>query len=176
MFQRSISIGVQKLGVVSRRSVHIEAKIAKLGYVLPKDPPAPKGNYTGYIRRGNTIYLSGHLPQQPDGSLILGRLGENMTVEQGQQAARVAALNIFATLRAAAGGDLDKITKFVKVTGFVNSTPDFTSQPAVLNGCSDLVGEVFGEEIGRHCRSALGVNVLPLGVAVEIEAIVEVSE
>jgi enamine deaminase RidA (YjgF/YER057c/UK114 family) len=157
------------------RNVHVEAKIASLGYTLPKDPPAPKGNYMGYTKRGNTIYLAGHLPQKADGSLVLGRLGENVTVEQGQEAARLATLNILATIRAAVG-DLDKVTKVIKVTGFVNSTSDFTAQPSVLNGCSDLFGEVFGVEIGRHARAALGVNTLPLGVAVEIEAIVEVSE
>lgn len=97
-----------------------------------------------------------------------------MSIEQGQHAARVATLNMLATLKSAIG-DLDKIRKIVKVTGFVNSTSDFTSQPAVLNGCSDLFGEIFGVEIGRHSRSALGVNTLPLGVAVEIEAIVEVD-
>lgn len=157
-----------------RRGVHIEARVAQLGYTLPKDPPAPKGNYMGYTKRGNMIYLAGHLPQQHDGTLILGRLGENVSIEQGQHAARVATLNMLATLKSAIG-DLDKIRKIVKVTGFVNSTSDFTSQPAVLNGCSDLFGEIFGVEIGRHSRSALGVNTLPLGVAVEIEAIVEVD-
>ena len=159
---------------VSARSVHIEARIASLGYKLPNEPPAPKGNYMGCTKRGNTIYTAGHLPQKHDGSLILGRLGENVSVEQGQDAARVAVLNILATVKSAVG-DLDKVKKIVKITGFVNSTADFTSQPAVLNGCSDLLGEIFGVEIGRHARSALGVNVLPLGVAVEIEAIIEVE-
>jgi enamine deaminase RidA (YjgF/YER057c/UK114 family) len=174
-----ISAGFAKLGQCTTRTcarnVHIEARIAQLGYTLPKEPPAPKGNYMGYTKRGNMIWLAGHLPQKADGSLVLGRLGENVTVEQGQEAARVATLNMLATIRAAVG-DLDKVTKIVKVTGFVNSTSDFTAQPSVLNGCSDLFGEIFGVEIGRHARAALGVNTLPLGVAVEIEAIVEVSE
>jgi enamine deaminase RidA (YjgF/YER057c/UK114 family) len=174
-----ISAGFAKLGQCSTRvyarNVHIEARIAQLGYTLPKEPPAPKGNYMGYTKRGNMIWLAGHLPQKADGSLVLGRLGENVTVEQGQEAARVATLNMLATIRAACG-DLDKVTKIVKVTGFVNSNSDFTAQPSVLNGCSDLFGEIFGVEIGRHARAALGVNTLPLGVAVEIEAIVEVKE
>lgn len=164
----------RNVSAIAARNVHIEAKIASLGYTLPKDPPAPKGNYMGYTKRGNMIYTAGHLPQKADGSLILGRLGENVTVEQGQDAARVAALNILATVKSAVG-DLDKVKKIVKITGFVNSTADFTNQPAVLNGCSDILGEIFGIEIGRHARSALGVNVLPLGVAVEIEAIIEVD-
>lgn len=172
MFTASIQKACRQFGV---RNIQIEARIAQLGYKLPQDPPAPKGNYMGYTRRGNMVYLAGHLPQKPDGSLVLGRLGENMNVEQGQDAARVATLNMLATIRAACG-DLDKVTKIVKVTGFVNSTPDFTSQPAVLNGCSDMFGEIFGTDVGRHARAALGVNVLPLGVAVEIEAIVEVSD
>eukprot|EP00428_Durinskia_dybowskii_P064823 CAMPEP_0170378194 /NCGR_PEP_ID=MMETSP0117_2-20130122/12682_1 /TAXON_ID=400756 /ORGANISM="Durinskia baltica, Strain CSIRO CS-38" /LENGTH=175 /DNA_ID=CAMNT_0010633555 /DNA_START=27 /DNA_END=554 /DNA_ORIENTATION=+ len=157
------------------RGVHIEARISQLGYKLPQEPPAPKGNYMGYTKRGNMIYLAGHLPQKADGSLVLGRLGENVSVEQGQEAARIATLNMLATVRAACG-DLDKVTKIVKVTGFVNSTPDFVAQPSVLNGCSDMFGEIFGIDIGRHARAALGVNTLPLGVAVEIEAIIEVSD
>ena len=170
----SVAARFAKKSNFAARCVHIEARIASLGYKLPNEPPAPKGNYMGYTKRGNTIYTAGHLPQKHDGTLVLGRLGENVTVEQGQDAARVAALNILATVKSAVG-DLDKVKKIVKITGFVNSASDFTNQPAVLNGCSDLLGEIFGVEIGRHARSALGVNVLPLGVAVEIEAIIEVD-
>jgi enamine deaminase RidA (YjgF/YER057c/UK114 family) len=107
--------------------------------------------------------------------MVVGRLGENMTVEQGQEAARFAGLQMLSTLKVAVG-DLDKVKKIVKLVGFVNSTNDFTMQANVMNGCSDLMGEVFGLEIGRHARSSLGTNVLPLGVAVEIEAVVEVSD
>lgn len=152
--------------------VHVEARVAALGHTLPPTPPAPKGNYTGYSREGNLIYLSGHLPQLLDGSLMKGRLGENFTVEEGQAAARQCALNLLATIRGAAGGDLDNVKRVLRVTGYVNSTPDFTAQPSVINGCSDFFGEVFGVEVARHARSAVGVNVLPLGVPVEIEAIV----
>jgi enamine deaminase RidA (YjgF/YER057c/UK114 family) len=160
---------------ILKRSIHIEAKIAKMGYQLPGSPAAPKGSYMNYVRNGNTIYLSGHLPIPADGGMVVGRLGENMTVEQGQEAARLAGLQLLASIKAACG-DLDKVKRILKLTGFVNSTSSFTSQPLVMNGCSDLFGEVFGFDIGRHARSAVGVNVLPLGVAVEIEAIVEVQE
>ncbi len=161
--------------LILKRFVHIEAKIAQLGYKLPALPSAPKGSYMNYVRNGNTVYLSGHLPIPADGGpMTVGRLGENMDVEQGQAAARLAGLQLLASIKAACG-DLDKVKRVLKLTGFVNSSDTFTSQPMVMNGCSDLFGEVFGVEIGRHARSAVGVNVLPLGVAVEIEAIVEVE-
>lgn len=156
------------------RAVHIEARIAQLGHILPPLPPEPKGNYMQYSREGNVIYLSGHLPQLHDGTLIKGRLGENLTVEQGQEAAKFAGLQMLASLKVACG-DLDNVKKVLRVTGFVNSTNDFTGQATVLNGCSNLLGEVFGIEIGRHARSAMGVNVIPLGAAVEVEAIIEVK-
>lgn len=151
----------------------IEDRIRDLGFDLPGMPLAPKGNYMSYNITGNYVYLAGHLPQPATGDLLKGRLGENMTVEQGASAAQLCALQMIASMKAATGGDLTKIKKIVKVVGFVASTNDFTDQPKVLNGCSDLLGEVFGIEVGRHARSALGVNVLPLGVPVEIEAIVE---
>lgn len=156
---------------ILRRQVHVEARVAALGHTLPPTPPAPKGNYTGYSREGNLLYLSGHLPQMLDGTLMKGRLGENFTVEEGQAAARQCALNLLATIKGACG-DLDNVQRVLRVTGYVNSTADFTSQPVVINGCSDFFGEVFGVEVARHARSAVGVNVLPLGVPVEIEAIV----
>ena len=159
------------------RAVHVEAKIEQLGYKLPGEPAAPKGSYTNFIkaRDGKTHFFAGHLPQPAGGEMILGTLGENMSVEDGQEAARACGLQLLASMKKAAGGDLDKVTKIVKLVGFVNSTKEFTAQPSVINGCSDLMGEVFGTDIGRHARSAVGVNVLPLGVAVEIEAIVEID-
>lgn len=156
-----------------RRSVHVEAKIEQLGYKLAVGAAAPKGVYLPFTRNGNTLYLAGHLPLPAGGSLICGRLGENMSIEEGQHAARMAALSLLSTIKAAVG-DLDKVKKVVKLVGFVNSAPTFTNQPQVMNGCSELMGAVFGEEVGAHARSAVGVNVLPLGVAVEIEAIIEV--
>lgn len=151
----------------------VEEKIKSMGFVLPAGPMAPKGNYMSYNITGKYVYLAGHLPQSVEGELMKGRLGENMSIEQGQQAARLCALQMIASMRAACDGDLSKVKKIVKVVGFIASTNDFTAQPSVLNGCSDLLGEAFGTDIGRHARSALGVNVLPLGVPVEIEAVVE---
>lgn len=164
----------------SRRFVRVEARIVELGYVLPPLPPAPQGNYMTYTRSGNMLYLAGHLPIPPpiDGKaqpMLVGRLGENYTIPEGQAAARTAGLQILATIKAAVG-DLDKVKKVVKLVGFVNSTNDFSSQAQVMNGCSDLMGDVFGVEIGRHARSSLGANILPFGVPVEIEAIIEVSD
>jgi enamine deaminase RidA (YjgF/YER057c/UK114 family) len=159
----------------ARRGIKIEKRIAELGYSLPPVPPEPRGSYMTYMRHGNLVYISGHLPQHVDGTLMQGRLGENLTVEEGQAAARLAGLQMMASIRGACG-DLDKVKKVIKLVGFVSSTNDFTSQATVMNGCSDLFGEVFGMEIGRHSRSALGVNVLPLGIPVEIEGIVEVED
>eukprot|EP01039_Chlorochromonas_danica_P001199 gene1199-1309_t len=161
---------------IIRRAIHVEARVKELGYALPQQAPSPKGNYTNFVMDGNLVYLSGHLPQLIDGTLIKGRLGEELTIEEGQYAARLAALQLLASLQTACGGDLDKVEKVIKLTGFVNSTKDFTSQPLVMNGCSDLIGEVFGHDVGRHARSAVGVNVLPLGVPVEIEAIIRIRK
>lgn len=137
----------------------VELKIEKLGFKIPPALP-PKGNYASFVRSGKHIFLSGHLPQPIDGPLLKGRLGESVTVEEGQRAARLAALQLIATLNGSF--DLDKIKRIVKITGFVNSASDFTSQPSVINGCSDFLCEVFGEK-GKHARSAVGVNTLPLG-------------
>ena len=169
---------VKKLSNVAIHRIHVEARIVALGYELPPLPPAPQGNYMTYTRSGNMLYLAGHLPLPPpsDGRpLLAGRLGENYTIEQGQEAARIAGLQILATIKAAVG-DLDKVKKVVKLVGFVNSTNDFSSQAQVMNGCSDLMGAVFGVEVGRHARSSLGANILPFGVPVEIEAIIEVTD
>jgi enamine deaminase RidA (YjgF/YER057c/UK114 family) len=164
--------------------VHIEAKIKDMGIELPIRPPNPKGNYIPFLKqpsptKGRTlIYVAGHLPQlstSAGGALVTGRVGETLTAEEGAAAAKLCAVSILGTVRAAAG-DLDKVTKIVKVVGFVNCTDDFISQPQVLNGASDFFVEVFGREIGAHARSAIGTNVLPLEVPVEIEAIVEVDE
>jgi enamine deaminase RidA (YjgF/YER057c/UK114 family) len=155
------------------RKVHIEERLKQLNITLPPQP-IPKGNYINFVKTGNLVYIAGSLPQPIGLPLIKGRLGENMTIEQGQEAARHAGLNMLATLQIACGGNLDKVTRVVKIVGFINSTNDFTSQATVMNGCSDLFGEVF-EAKGRHARSAIGTSVLPLGVPVEVEAIVEVE-
>lgn len=149
----------------------IEARLAELGLTLP-DAPAPAANYVPWLQAGDLVFISGQISQGPDG-LIKGRLGADMDVAAGAQAARRCGLSLLAQARAACGGDLDRITRVVKLTAFVNSTADFTDQPKVVNGCSDLLVEVLGEA-GRHTRSAVSTPSLPLGVAVEIDAIFQV--
>jgi len=149
-----------------------DARIAELGLVLP--PAArPIGSYVTYVQTGNLAYTSGHGPSQPDGSLTTGKLGADLDVAAGAAAARATGLALLATLRHELG-TLDRVTRIVKLVGMVNCTPDFTEHPQVVNGCSDLLLEVFGEA-GRHARSAVGMSSLPLGMAVEIELVVEVT-
>ncbi|ETO80456.1 hypothetical protein F444_05101 [Phytophthora nicotianae P1976] len=155
------------------RNVHIERKIEELGYTLPA-VAEPKGNYRTSVRSGNTIYMAGHLPQPAGGDLILGKVGKDLTPEQGYEAAHFVALSLMATLKQEVG-DLDKIKRVVKLVGFVNCVDGFTQQPAVINGASDTIGKVFGDK-GIHARSAVGTNALPLNVAVEVEAIVEIED
>ena len=149
----------------------IEARLAELGIDLPA-APAPAANSVPFVQSGNLIYVSGQI-SNAGGELIKGKLGAQMSVEEGAAAARTCGLALISQARAAAG-DLDRIKRVVKLTGFVNSTADFTDQPKVVNGCSDLMVEVFGDA-GRHARSAVSAASLPLGVAVEIEAIFEVE-
>jgi len=130
------------------------------------------GNYVQVVRSGNQLFLAGHLPQPAGGgALVTGKVGKDLTVEQGYEAAKLVALNLIATLKRELG-DLDKVERIVKLVGFVNCTDGFAQQPQVVNGASDLLAEVFGEK-GKHARSAVGTNALPLNVAVEIEAIVQ---
>lgn len=149
----------------------IEATLAEKGITLP-DAPAPAANYVPFVQSGSMIFVSGQISQNEAG-LITGKLGQDLSVEEGAEAARRCGLSLIAQLKAAVG-DLDRVVRVVKLTGFVNSTPDFTDQPKVINGCSDLMVEVFGEA-GRHARAAVSAPSLPLGVAVEIEAIFEVQ-
>lgn len=148
----------------------IEARLAELGLTLPA-APAPAANYVPYVISGNMLYVSGQISQD-DGGLIKGRLGADLDVEAGAAAARRCALSLMAQAKAACGGDLGRVARVVKLVGFVNSTPEFTDQPKVINGASDLMVAVFGDA-GRHARSAVSAASLPLGVAVEIEAIFE---
>lgn len=149
----------------------IAARLKALGITLPQ-APAPAANYVPWVRSGDMVYISGQISQGAEG-LIKGRLGADMDVAAGAAAARACALSILAQAQAACGGDLDRLVRLVKITGFVNSTPAFTDQPKVVNGASDLLVEVLGDA-GRHARSAVSAASLPLGVAVEIEAIVEI--
>jgi enamine deaminase RidA (YjgF/YER057c/UK114 family) len=149
-----------------------EQRLKELGIELP-EAGAPVANYVSATRSGNLLFLAGHLPRRADGSLVVGRLGEDLGVEEGYAAARLAAIALIGTMKSELG-DLDRVTRILKVTGMVNATPDFTRHSQVINGCSDLMVEVFGER-GRHARSASGYSSLPLGAAVEIELIVEVA-
>ena len=149
----------------------IDARLTELGLTLP-DAPAPAANYVPHVQSGNLLFVSGQISAGPDG-LIRGRLGEDMDVAAGAAAARACGLALLAQARAAAGS-LDQIARVVKLTGFVASTPEFTDQPEVINGCSDLMVEVFGDR-GRHARAAVSAAALPRGVAVEIEAIFELG-
>ncbi len=149
----------------------IEGRLQALGVTLP-EPPAPAANYVPYVHVGDLLHVSGQISNDENG-LITGKLGETMDVAAGAAAARRCAINLLAQLRAALDGDLDRLVRVVKLTGFVNSTAEFTDQPAVINGASDFLVEALGDA-GRHARSAVSAASLPLGVAVEIEGIFQV--
>ncbi|MCP5088076.1 MAG: RidA family protein [Rhodobacteraceae bacterium] len=149
-----------------------ETRLAELGETLP-EAPAPAANYVPYVIAGDLVFVSGQISKDSDG-LICGKLGETMDVAQGQAAAKVCALNLIAQLKEACGSDLDRLKRVVKLGGFVNCTQGFTDQPAVINGASDFIGEVFGD-IGAHARAAVGSPSLPLGVAVEIDGVFQIS-
>lgn len=153
-------------------SSRIDARLSELGVALP-DSPAPAANYVPYVRTGNLVFVSGQVSQNENG-FITGQVGRDLDVAEGQSAARACALALIAQLRTACDGDLDRLVQVVKLTGFVNASPDFTDHPKVINGASDLFAEVFGDK-GRHARAAVGTVSLPLGVAVEIEGVFEIS-
>ena len=150
----------------------IAARLQEMGLTLPA-APAPAANYVPWVRSGNMVWVSGQIAQE-NGTLLTGKLGDDATVEQGTHAARCCALSLLAQLGAALDGDLDRLVRVVKLTGFVNSTPDFTDQPKVINGASDLLVALAGDK-GRHARSAVSAASLPFGVMVEIEAVFEVA-
>ncbi len=149
----------------------IETRLAELGVTLP-DAPAPAANYVPFVQVGDLVFVSGQISMQ-DGALITGKVGADLDTAAGATAAKTCAIGLLAQLKAACGGDIDRLVRVVKLTGFVNSTPDFTEQPKVINGCSDFLVEALGEA-GRHSRSAVSAGALPLGVAVEIEAIFQI--
>ena len=149
----------------------IESRLAELGVSLP-DAPAPAANYVPYVVAGDIVYVSGQISQNADG-FITGKLGQSVSIEQGAAAARTCAISLLSQVRAACGGDLDRLVRVVKLTGFVNSTADFTDQPKVINGCSDFLVQALGDA-GRHARSAVSAGSLPLGVTVEIEGIFQI--
>ncbi|MGD1876604.1 MAG: RidA family protein [Kiloniellaceae bacterium] len=151
----------------------VDARLAKLGIDVPQ-AAAPVANYVGFVQSGNLVFVSGQVPMKDGKFQFQGKLGDGMSVEDGQAAARLCAINVIAQVKAACGGDLDRVQRVVKLTGFVNSTGDFTDQPKIVNGASDLMVEVFAEK-GKHSRAAVSAASLPAGVAVEVEAVVEIG-
>jgi len=151
----------------------IEERLAAEGIALP-DAPAPAANYVPFVKTGNLIVISGQLPFVDGKCQFLGRLGDTVDVEAGIQSARLCAVNLLANLKVACGGDLSKVTRVVRLGGFVAATPEFEQHPAVVNGASDLMASIFGD-LGAHARAAVGVASLPLGASVEIEGMFEVS-
>ena len=149
-----------------------EENLKKLGIILP-EASQPVANYVNFVRAGNLLFLSGKGPLRSDGNNITGKVGKDLTIEQGYEAARLCAVGHIAVLKTELG-DLGKVKKIVKVLGMVNCTDEFTEQPKVINGYSDLMVAVF-EEKGRHARSAVGMNALPMNIAVEVEVIVEIE-
>ena len=149
----------------------IENRLAEMGVTLP-DAPAPAANYVPFVQVGDLVHVSGQVSMNAEG-FITGKLGESMDAEAGAAAARSCAIGLLAQVRAACGGDLDRLVRAVKLTGFVNSTADFGDQPKVINGASDFLVEALGEA-GRHARSAVSAASLPFGVAVEIEGIFQI--
>ncbi|MFK7746532.1 MAG: RidA family protein [Roseobacter sp.] len=148
------------------------SRLAELGVTLP-DAPAPAANYVPFVKVGNTVFVSGQISNGPDG-MIVGKLGDTMSIEAGADAARSCAISLLAQVQAACDGDIERLVRVVKLTGFVNSTPDFGDQPKVINGASDFLVAALGDA-GRHSRSAVSAASLPFGVAVEIEGIFEIK-
>lgn len=151
---------------------NFEARLAEMGITLP-DAPAPAANYVPFVVVGDIVYVSGQISTDENG-LITGKVGDDMATEEGATAARRCAISLLAQVKAACGGDLDRLVRVIKLTGFVNSTADYTDQPKVVNGASDFLVEALGEA-GRHSRSAVSAASLPLGVAVEIEGIFQIA-
>lgn len=150
----------------------IDARLKDLGITLPT-PAAPAANYVPFVKTGNLLFVSGQIPMGPNGIEFVGKLGADADIETGRAAARLCAINLLAQVKAATG-DLEKLVRVVKLTGFVNSTLEFGDHPKVVNGASDLLVEMLGDR-GRHSRSAVGVAGLPFGVAVEVEGIFEIA-
>lgn len=150
----------------------VAKRLAELGLEIPR-PVAPVANYVPFVVSGRELFISGQVSMGPNG-LVTGKLGAGMTIEDGIAAAELCGVNLIAQMNAALDGDLDRVRRIVKLGGFVNCTPDFTDQPKVINGASDLMVAVFGDA-GRHARAAVGAPSLPLGAAVEVDAIVEIA-
>lgn len=151
----------------------IEARLKELGVTLPA-APTPAANYVPAVRSGDLLFIAGQLPIEGGKPAYLGKLGADVTIENGQKSARLCAVNILAQVKAALDGDLDRVKRCVRVGGFVNATPDFTDHATVINGASDLLVQVLGDA-GKHARAAVGCGSLPRGAATEVEAVFEVG-
>jgi enamine deaminase RidA (YjgF/YER057c/UK114 family) len=151
----------------------IDAKLKDLGIELP-EPAAPVANYVAFVPVGKTVFLSGQVPLEGGQLKYQGKVGAEISEDEGKAAARICAINLIAQMKAAAGGDLDKVKRVVRLGGFVNSTPEFGNQPEVVNGASDVMVEVFGDK-GKHCRTAVSAGGLPRNVAVEVDAVIELE-
>jgi enamine deaminase RidA (YjgF/YER057c/UK114 family) len=154
-------------------SGRIDARLKELGITLPA-PPAPVASYVPYVVSGNLVFISGQVTLSPEGLKYVGKVGADISLEDGKAAARLCAINVIAQVKAACGGDLDCVKRCVRVGVFVNATPDFTQHPEVANGASDLFQDVFGDA-GKHARAAVGAGSLPRGVAAEVEAVFEIA-
>ena len=152
--------------------MNVSEKLLKLNIHLP-EAPAPVGAYVAFKKVKNLLFISGQLPITPDGKIIKGKIGKDLTLEDGQKASKLCVVNILSQLKKAMDGDLSKVKNCIKITGYVNSTEDFRDQPKVINPASETLSEVFGD-LGKHTRAAVSTNALPLGAAVEIDAIFEV--
>ena len=150
----------------------VSEKLNQLNIKLPKAPD-PVGSYVAFKKVSNLLYISGQLPIGSDGKIIKGKIGKELTLEDGQKASKLCVINILAQANKAVDGDLNKIKNCIKITGFVNSTDDFTDQPKVINPASETLSYIFGEK-GKHARAAVSTSSLPLGAAVEIDAIFEI--
>ena len=150
----------------------VENNLKKLNISLPKAPD-PVGAYVAYKKVGNLLFISGQLPIDANGNITKGKIGKDLTLEDGQKASKLCVINILAQVKKALDGDLDKVKNCIKITGYVNSTEDFKDQPKVINPASETLSEVFGD-LGKHTRAAISTNALPLGAAVELDAIFEV--
>jgi len=151
----------------------IDARLKELNIALPA-PPAPVASYVPYVVTGNMVFISGQVTMAADGLKYVGKVGADISLEDGKAAARLCAINVIAQVKAACGGDLDRVKRCVKVGVFVNAVPDFTQHPEIANGASDLFQEVFGDA-GKHSRAAVGAGSLPRGVATEVEAVFEIA-
>jgi enamine deaminase RidA (YjgF/YER057c/UK114 family) len=154
-------------------AITVDSRLTQLGITLPS-PGAPAGNYVPFVVVGTLVYLSGQVAREAGKMKYTGKVGDQLSVEAGQQAARLCAINLLSQLKAACNGNLDTVERCVRLSGFVNSTPDFSDHPKVINGASDLMVEVFGER-GQHARTAVGAVALPLDSAVEVEAIFQLK-